>query len=272
MTPKETIKNIELFNKKFELFLSKKILIKKNNLSNAIHYSIFAGGKRFRPYLISVLAKEFKLSLNNILYLSGAIELLHNYSLVHDDLPAMDNDKFRRGKKTTHYKFNEFTAILAGSSLLTQSFELLSSKSFNIKDEIKSKLINELAFISGKEGLLRGQFEDLSLKGYNMKIRLQINKYKTGMLMAFCSQSVAIAASKPKNFQNNMYQLGMMIGEIFQINDDFSDFPKMKKQDFEMYLLYKKTLYNKCIKLMNSLSFKRRESFQLIEYVRDLVV
>ena len=108
----ETLKNIESFNKKFELFLLKKILIKKNNLDRAIHYSVFSGGKRFRPYLVSIMAKEFKLPLNLTMYLSGTVELLHNYSLVHDDLPAMDNDKYRRGKRTTHYKFNEYTCLL----------------------------------------------------------------------------------------------------------------------------------------------------------------
>ena len=197
----ETLKNIESFNKKFELFLSKKILIKKNNLDRAIHYSVFSGGKRFRPYLVSVMAKEFKLPLNLTMYLSGTVELLHNYSLVHDDLPAMDNDKYRRGQKTTHYKFNEYTAILAGNALLTKAFELLVSKSFKIENDVRSNLVKELTFISGEEGLLKGQYQDLSLKKYNMKKRLEINKYKTGMLMAFCCQSVAIASSKSKTTQ-----------------------------------------------------------------------
>ena len=172
----ETLKNIETFNKKFEFFLSKKILSKKNNLDKAIHYSVFSGGKRFRPYLVSVMAKEFKLSLNIIMHLSGTVELLHNYSLVHDDLPAMDNDKYRRGKKTTHYKFNEYTAILAGNALLTKAFELLVSKSFKIENGVRSNLVKELTFISGEEGLLKGQYQDLSLKKYNMKKRLEMNK------------------------------------------------------------------------------------------------
>ena len=105
---------------------------------------------------------------------------------MHDDLPAMDNDKYRRGKRTTHYKFNEYTAILAGNALLTKAFELLISKSFKIENDIRSNLVKELTFISGEEGLLKGQYQDLSMKKYNMKKRLEINKYKTGMLMAFC--------------------------------------------------------------------------------------
>ena len=268
----ETLKNIESFNKKFELFLSKKILIKKNNLDRAIHYSVFSGGKRFRPYLVSVMAKEFKLPLNLAMYLSGTVELLHNYSLVHDDLPAMDNDKYRRGQKTTHYKFNEYTAILAGNALLTKAFELLVSTSCKIENDVRSKLVTELTFISGEEGLLKGQYQDLSLKKYNMKKRLEINKYKTGMLMAFCCQSVAIASSKSKTIQKRMYQLGMVIGEIFQINDDFSDFPKMKKKDTKMYMVKKEILYRKGINIMNNLNFSRSESYQVIDYVSDLIV
>ena len=268
----QTLKNIESFNKKFEFFLSKKIFLKKNNLDRAIHYSVFSGGKRFRPYLVSVMAKEFKLPLNLTMYLSGAVELLHNYSLVHDDLPAMDNDKYRRGKRTTHYKFNEYTAILAGNALLTKAFELLISKSFKIKNDVRSNLVKELTFISGEEGLLKGQYQDLSMKKYNMKKRLEINKYKTGMLMAFSCQSVAIASSKSKTIQKRMYQLGMVIGEIFQINDDFSDFPKMKKKDTEMYMEKKEILYRKGIDIMNNLNFKRSESYQVIDYVSNLIV
>lgn len=267
-----TLKNIELFNKKFELFLAKKILVNNNNLDRAINYSVFSGGKRFRPYLVYVMAKEFKLPINTTMHLAGTVELLHNYSLVHDDLPAMDNDKYRRGKKTTHYKFNEYTAILAGNALLTKAFELLVSKSFKIKNDIRSNLIKELAFISGEKGLLKGQFQDLSLKKYNMKKRLEINKYKTGMLMAFCCQSVAISAFKSKIIQKKMYQLGMVVGEIFQINDDFSDFPKMKKKDTEMYMAKKEILYRKGINIMNNLKFKRSESYQVIDYVSNLIV
>ena len=115
------------------------------------------------------MAKEFKLPINTTMHLAGTVELLHNYSLVHDDLPAMDNDKYRRGKKTTHYKFNEYTAILAGNALLTKAFELLVSKSLKIKNDIRSNLIKNLHSYLVKKGCLRGQFQDLSLKKYNEK-------------------------------------------------------------------------------------------------------
>ena len=272
MHQEEMIKDIDQFNKGFELFLSKKILNQNNQLSKSIHYSLFSGGKRFRPYLIFTLSKELNLSKNNIMYLSCAVEMLHNYSLVHDDLPAMDNDKFRRGKKTTHYKYNEYTAILAGCALLTQAFNILSTKSFKTSEQIKSLLINELTKITGEEGLLMGQYQDLSFKKFDMKKRLLINKLKTGMLMAYSSHSVAIVSNKEKNYQKKMKELGMMIGEIFQINDDFQDFPNMKSSDKKMYELYKEDLYQKSLIIMDELNFKKQKTFQLLDFVFDLKV
>ena len=272
MYQEEMIKDIDQFNKYFELFLSRKIINHNNQLSKSVHYSVFSGGKRFRPYLIFILAKELNLSKNIIMHLSSAVEMLHNYSLVHDDLPAMDNDKFRRGKKTTHYKYNEFTAILAGCALLTQAFNVLSSKSFKVSEQIKSSLINELTEISGEKGLLMGQYKDLSLKKYDMKKRLSINKLKTGMLMAYSSYSVAIASNKEIGYQKKMKQLGMMIGEIFQINDDFQDFPNMKPSDKKMYKIYKEKLYQKSYITMNDLNFKKRKTFQLLDFVFELKV
>ena len=105
--------DLKKFTIKFNKFLKKKLSKDKNLLNQAILYSINTGGKRFRPYLVDIFGKELNLSNSVIFNLASAIEMLHNYSLVHDDLPSMDDDKFRRGKKTTHYKFNEYTAILA---------------------------------------------------------------------------------------------------------------------------------------------------------------
>tara|TARA_B110001454_G_scaffold202208_1_gene209153 strand:+ start:1491 stop:2309 length:819 start_codon:yes stop_codon:yes gene_type:complete len=272
MIHRNTMKNIDQFNKRFDLFLSKHILNKDNQLSKAIHYSIFSGGKRFRPFLISVMSKELGLPSNITMHLSTSVEMLHNYSLVHDDLPAMDNDKYRRGKKTTHYKYNEFIAILAGCGLLTQSFGILSNKSFKVRDKVKSSLIAELCHISGEFGLLKGQYDDLSLKKYDMKRRLEINKLKTGMLMSYCCHCTAIAAGKNVKYQNKIKKLGMFIGEIFQINDDFEDFPKMKISDKKIYNEYKKKLYQKSYIIMKDLKFRKKETYQLLDFVFDLKV
>ena len=151
--------------------------------------------------------------------------MLHNYSLVHDDLPSMDNDQFRRGKKTTHYKFNEYTAILAGCALLTKAYQILSSSSFKISDKKKTKLIEVMSKVSGEKGLLLGQYYDLSLKSPTVSGRLELNKLKTAKLMSYCCQAVAICANKNKSVEVSMKKIGEYIGEIFQINDDIADFP-----------------------------------------------
>jgi len=137
--------DLKKFTIKFNKFLKKKLSKDKNLLSQAILYSINTGGKRFRPYLVYIFGKELNLSNSVIFNLASAIEMLHNYSLVHDDLPSMDDDKFRRGKKTTHYKFNEYTAILAGCALLTKSYQILSNSSFKISDKYNSFILSNVS-------------------------------------------------------------------------------------------------------------------------------
>ena len=114
-------RDLQSFILNFDRYFISKISNQMDILSRAMHYSVSSGGKRFRPYLVYLFGKEYNLSRKIIMDLASATEMLHNYSLVHDDLPSMDNDKYRRGKKTTHFKYNEFTAILAGCGLLTQS-------------------------------------------------------------------------------------------------------------------------------------------------------
>ena len=170
--------DLKKFTIKFNKFLKKKLSKDKNLLNQAILYSINTGGKRFRPYLVYIFGKELNLSNSVIFNLASAIEMLHNYSLVHDDLPSMDDDQFRRGKKTTHYKFNEYTAILAGCALLTKSYQILSSSSFKISDKKKTKLIEVLSKVSGEKGLLLGQYYDLSLKVTYCKWEIRIKQIK----------------------------------------------------------------------------------------------
>ena len=122
MSNAQTTIELNKFIKKFNSDLKKFLPKSTNTLNKSINYSILAGGKRFRPFLIYTFSKVLKVSPSNSIKIGIAVEMLHNYSLVHDDLPAMDNDKYRRGKKTTHYKYNEYTAILAGCGLLTLSY------------------------------------------------------------------------------------------------------------------------------------------------------
>ena len=165
-----------------------------SNLIKPMKYAIFSGGKRFRSAIVVNTGKIFGIDYKKLIIISSAIECIHSYSLIHDDLPSMDNDDLRRGKPATHKKFNEFTAILAGNSLLTLSFEILSSKKLNFSPKIKNDLIKTLAVYSGHLGLAGGQYFDLSYENKKISkkriIDMQINK--TGKLFAFCCESIGI--------------------------------------------------------------------------------
>ena len=272
MIHSKAIKDLNGFTKRFDVFLKKKLAKEKDLLNSSINYSLFSGGKRFRPYLIFLFGKEYKLTSSVIMNLATAVEMLHNYSLVHDDLPAMDNDKYRRGKKTTHYRYNEFIAILAGCGLLTKTYENLSNKNFKLSDNIKLKLIEHLTKISGEHGLLKGQYLDLSINNKSIAKRIEINRLKTGKLMSYCCSAVGIASKKNKITVNRLSKVGLYIGEIFQINDDLEDYPRMKKQDKFLLLDYKTQLYKKTINELRILRVKSRKIYLLIDFLIDLKV
>tara|TARA_B100001057_G_scaffold12146_1_gene11531 strand:+ start:1156 stop:1974 length:819 start_codon:yes stop_codon:yes gene_type:complete len=265
-------KDLKLFTENFNKYFSSKISNKGEILNRAMFYSISSGGKRFRPYLVYLFGSEYRLSHKVIMELASAVEMLHNYSLVHDDLPSMDNDKYRRGKKTTHFKYNEFTAILAGCGLLTQSYKILSSSNFKITSNSRSKIIHLLTNISGEKGLLFGQYLDLSINNPTISQRLEINKYKTAELMSFCCVAVSICAKKNINTERILRKIGMYIGEIFQINDDLSDFPKMTKRNKEILKDYKLKIYNLLLRDMKKINIKNRKLYLLADYLMDLKV
>ena len=137
--------NLNLNAKKVDNFI--KAFLKRQKSSGLLvpmKYGIISGGKKIRSTLIFSTGKIFNLKKKDLIYLCSAVECIHSYSLIHDDLPCMDNDKFRRGKLSTHAKFGESTAVLAGNSLLTLAFEILSSKDFKVKPQIKIELIKNL--------------------------------------------------------------------------------------------------------------------------------
>ena len=157
----KTLINIQ--QKEFNLFY-KKLLDKhlsKDKLSKAMIYGSINGGKRIRPFLVNIFSKISKINKNQSLRLSAAVELIHSYSLIHDDLPSMDNDDFRRGKPSTHKKFNEATAILAGDALHDLAFEILADKKTHYDSNLRIKLISKLAIAIGSKGLAGGQSLDL---------------------------------------------------------------------------------------------------------------
>ncbi len=198
---------------------------KKTDLIKSMKYGLLPGGKKIRSKLIIDVGKIFKINYKNLIYLSAAVECIHAYSLIHDDLPCMDNDNLRRGKLSTHKKFGESTAILAGNSLLTIAFEILSQKKFSINDKIKIKLINLISKSSGHSGIAGGQYSDLNFEHrkipLNKIIDMQIKK--TGKLFSFCCTAPVIISKKNK-YLSSFNKLGSDIGLLFQIADDLIDY------------------------------------------------
>ena len=208
-------------------FLKK--LLKKNkslHLSEPMNYGFFSGGKRFRSCIIVNTGKIFNINYNNLIAIGAAVECIHSYSLIHDDLPAMDNDDLRRGKLATHKKFNEYTAILTGNSLLTLAFEILSGRYLKLPPFTKNELINTLCIYSGYTGLAGGQYLDLALENKEISKKKigEIQKNKTGKLFAFCCESSAIIKNYSLKKRKNLRDIGLDIGLLFQVADDLIDF------------------------------------------------
>ena len=193
-------------------------------LFNALKYGLFSGGKKFRSYLIVTSGKLFNLNYKQLIAIGAAVECMHSYSLIHDDLPSMDDDDFRRGKKSTHKVFGEATAILAGNSLLTLAFEILSSNNININAKSKINLINALASSAGYSGIAGGQYLDLKFEKMrvNKNLIIDMQNKKTGELISFCTESAAIIANKNSHIKF-LKKIGLDIGLLFQITDDLLD-------------------------------------------------
>ena len=203
-------------------FLSKQ---RKTDLLNPIKYGLLPGGKKIRSKLIIDVGKIFNLNYKNLIKIGAAVECIHAYSLIHDDLPCMDNDTMRRGKLSTHKKFGESTAILAGNSLLTLAFEILSHKSLKIENNLKIKLINLISECSGHSGIAGGQYLDLNFEHKKIPLNkiIQMQIKKTGKLFSFCCMA-PIIISKKKKYLKKFDLLGSEIGLLFQIADDLIDF------------------------------------------------
>ena len=221
------LKKLDKIAKDTNIFLNRLLSNKKNKnyLIQSMRYGVFSGGKRFRSAIIVNTGKIFNINYKKLIILSSAVECIHSYSLIHDDLPAMDNDDLRRGKLATHKKFNEFTAILAGNSLLTLAFEILSDNNLKLSSKIKNELIKTLAVYSGYSGLAGGQYSDLTYENRKISkkkiINMQINK--TGKLFAFCCESIGIIKELSYKKRKDLKKIGLDIGLLFQITDDLID-------------------------------------------------
>ncbi|TMW74116.1 polyprenyl synthetase family protein [Alteribacter natronophilus] len=190
-----------------------------------MRYSLEAGGKRLRPILLLATLEGYGVSLEKGYDTACAIEMVHTYSLIHDDLPAMDNDDMRRGKPTNHIIYGEAMAILAGDALLTQSFEIIS-KSAYLNDSEKAKLILHLAQAAGPKGMVGGQVADMEAEkksGLEVSDLEYIHHHKTGDLLAFAIEAGAIIASADEEECLLLRRFAKNLGLAFQIKDDILD-------------------------------------------------
>jgi len=215
-----------IYAKKIDIFLKKYFKKEKQSLLlKPMIYSTLGGGKKIRSSIIMNTGKLFNLRESKLINICAAVECIHSYSLIHDDLPCMDNDKIRRGKPSTHIKFGESSAVLAGNSLLTLAFEMIADKNYYIDNKSKVEIIKQLALCSGHTGIAGGQELDLFFekKKKSFKQIINMQRKKTGKLFNFCCLSVGIVAKKDKVDQKKLSLLGEEIGLLFQLADDFID-------------------------------------------------
>ncbi len=196
-----------------------------SGLEQAMRYGACDGGKRLRAFLVLESANLAGADENNALHVAAALEMVHGYSLIHDDLPAMDNDTLRHGKPCAHLAFDEATAILAGDSLLTFAFDILARSETHQEAEIRIKLVQALSRAAGHYGMAGGQYLDMQLVGKNATqaeiIRLQ--SLKTGALFTTATQMGAILGNAPQDMLDGLQNYAEKVGLAFQIYDDLLD-------------------------------------------------
>ncbi|WP_226035062.1 polyprenyl synthetase family protein [Aquibacillus saliphilus] len=195
-----------------------------DRLKQSMLYSIEAGGKRLRPILMMASVEAYGGSYQDVLPIAVALEMVHTYSLIHDDLPAMDDDNYRRGQPTNHKKFDEATAILAGDGLLTYSFELITNQT-NITDKQKVFLVNQLAKAGGPRGMVAGQILDMQAEKKNVDLEKleEIHTAKTGQLIKYAIVSGAFMKNVSKEQMAALNLFAYYLGLIFQVQDDILD-------------------------------------------------
>ena len=222
---KEIAKDTNIFLKKF---ITKQ---KKTELIPAMKYGLFPGGKKIRSKILLDIGSIFKIKYQTLIAIGAAVECIHAYSLIHDDLPCMDNDALRRGKPSTHIKFGEATAVLAGNSLLTMAFEILSSSYLRISEKSKLSLIKRLSECSGHLGIAGGQYLDLNFEkkkvSKNKIINMEVKK--TGKLFSFCCSVAPIIKNRSAKEINFFDKIGSNVGLLFQIADDVIDYQGSSK-------------------------------------------
>ena len=197
----------------------------ETRIYDAMRYTTLGGGKRLRPFLVTESARLFDVPKLSALRTGAALELIHCYSLVHDDLPAMDDDDLRRGKPTVHKKFDEATAILAGDGLLTMAFEVLADPATHPDAAIRAALVLAIAKAAGVRGMVGGQMIDLEAETKTLNLReiTQLQQLKTGALIGFACEAGAILGRAPAEARKALRAYADTLGLAFQIADDLLD-------------------------------------------------
>jgi farnesyl diphosphate synthase len=198
---------------------------KNSELIVPMKYGLFSGGKKVRSKILIDAGSIFKIDYKTLIMIGSAIECIHAYSLIHDDLPCMDNDTIRRGIQSTHIKFGESTAVLAGNSLLTMAFEILTHKDLKTSQAVKVDLVNKLSESAGHLGIAGGQYLDLSYEHEKVSKKrvLEMEIKKTGKLFSFCCAVPLILKKRNKSEIKKFENLGSDIGLLFQVADDLID-------------------------------------------------
>ena len=221
------IEQLTSFSNSFEEFLNKTLATESNDYIehyNAMRYSLLSGGKRLRPFILKSFYEVAGGNDDSFLNFAAALEMIHTYSLIHDDLPSMDNDDFRRGKPSCHKAFNEATALLAGDALLTKAFEV-AAKTENISPDLIVEGIKELALLSGAEGMIGGQIVDLAIENQSAPIETVLQMYmkKTGALLVAAAKIGTILAGGNEKMKSAAEEYAINLGIAFQIQDDILD-------------------------------------------------
>jgi farnesyl diphosphate synthase len=194
-------------------------------LMEAMRYATLSSGKRIRPFLVLCTARLFNVAEQSAIRTAAAIEMVHCYSLVHDDLPAMDDDDLRRGQPTCHVKFDEATAILAGDALLTKAFEVLADEATHSDSSVRCELVAGLAKAIGAEGMVGGQMLDLASEHIQLEMPevARLQRLKTGLLIGISCEAGAILGKAAPQVRGALHAYAHDLGLAFQIADDLLD-------------------------------------------------
>ena len=254
----------EIINKTQELVslhMEKLVPSDNENLTKAIRYSLFCKGKRLRPLLVLETAKIFNTqNKDDLLTIACAVEMIHIFSLIHDDLPCMDNDDYRRNELTCHKKFNEYDALLAGDSLIPLSFETIISKT-NLSYEDKCKIILILSKAIGYKGMCLGQSLDMEFEKSNKsKTSLEaekINIYKTGYLFKACIEIGCILGKANEKDTKTLIDFAINFGKAFQLADDIDDL-EISNNEIEQTKIKINKLVNESLKNLDNIEYKNK--------------